>query len=569
MDILGFLLILAGIGIAPRFGVDNAVKDILSGAWAAGRETYYAARRRYVHMAAGPVIMLTMVAMVFQALALGLAWWLTPLADHAHPEQVSRLDLLPLIAAGLVLMAIEGVWAFRSRLAIPHWQRVNGLIVRFPANLPEQEFFHAPLVDNHAAVILDDQGRYVDARGAHANANGVALPAGAPPVVSPVWGTIVDWNGVPTLAQDVTDLLQRVRVRVTNDGEFVDNEGRFVNAAGQFVNAERNVVAENAAELHELASTPVLDPARVHLPGRFSLGWSVTRIIVTFIVMGTWITILGIMAEKTPLFMVGVACVYAMLAAVAVLANVIAWFLLKGTKLMEFVATVVSEEALVALPGIKWSNIKTYLPSGVNILEEESHAAAIRAFPVRLALHLAPFVALVWTWTTPTVASFAVSFTFITGFCSWYLAKHGGEMEVQNRAYQFARILFYALPALCLVAFLYKLLPSGVREVLEGQLGNLTGGLVSYGSGQKAIKVEGPWQNFGAGFVWFLMGSALGTIAFFLAPEKDSGKPRRWFYGTAIALTGMCFLAMFLRGYGLVKNISGETSVRAPEVQLS
>src|SRR3990167_7599019 len=147
MDILGFLMTLAMIGIAPRFGVDRAVRAILTDARNAGAETFNRLRRQYVHMAAKPVITITYAAIAFQLLALGLAWRFLPHVDLNKASLAEGLadSLRQATIVSLALMLWEGICAYRSRLAIPHWLRnARGGHGHFPAPPPPPAGHHPP-----------------------------------------------------------------------------------------------------------------------------------------------------------------------------------------------------------------------------------------------------------------------------------------------------------------------------------------------------------------------------------------------------------------------------------------
>lgn len=463
MDILGFLALLTAFGLAPRFGVDEAILQTLRDAKSQGRNAYERTRLLYSGLAVGPTQIMLVLAVIVQ-----------------------------------VVIAAFGLAALDQNNAA--WQGMNW----FPMTI-----------------------------------------------------------GIFTVAVMALELLEAIAIGAARPRYH--NVPR-TNAQGAFLDAAGNVVpdANQAAIVEELERYVGYRPERFHL--RRCLAYAV----LAFVGLGIGWGYAGIMTESRFLTALGAFSFYAALAAIRLMAGFIAWAVEKGAKLLEKVATVITRQALIALPNITRENIEQHLPFGVNIIEEEAAAARIRNAATALAVFITPFAMLMTAYPHPVTAVLAGAFFFITGLAGWYLSKNGGELEVQSMRYTFARIMFYGVPAvtvaLLCVRHVVPLLPEGFQAFWIDQYH----GLLRFGSGQSGMGfLRSWWQNLLISVLTGTLFLIVLALALGLRPNARDGKPgflhRGAFY--ALASIAAVFLAVSLwSGAGLAANIAGKNEVRLPVV---
>ena len=546
-DILGFVFVVAGFITAQHYGYIGTGRALLHTAYRGCVNFMQRMEFHYKLFAARRIFWALLIAAGLQiALLTGTALLL-------HDWNGT------FVAMSLVLIAAEVLYAFYQRPGIPHiLTDGQGHEVHWPDYMQNEQ---GQPVDGQGHVLhvndngfplrffkYEAAGNWLDPDGNAIPANAAGLPRryglnGVGQWIDRADGTVlaVDGHGLPVangqpvnldIALDTTAVLEQTDVRIP----------------------------------HPLAGLPQLDDTHPNRLDRLSTLWSSALIFVAFLVIGAGIMVVGVQSGHSLAFLLGAVCIYAMLMVFQLLANVIAWAVRKSTKLLEFISTLVIQGGLVTLPGITWSNIRQQLPGGVDYLDEERIAAILRAFPLQIAMHITPFVAVVWMWTDPVVASFTLTFLFATTISGYYLAKNGGAQEVENRRYQFARALFYSLPTLCLLGFALGFLPEDVKTAFIGQLANLKSAIVGYGSGQKTIELSAWWQNLLASIVCGGVTLGLGAIVVFLAPFKKPGNKDGWLSRGLKVVVALGFLCTLWFVFGFVMNILGVEAVGAPAI---
>ncbi|MBE7525275.1 hypothetical protein HS096_02715 [candidate division WWE3 bacterium] len=463
MDILGFLALLMAFGLAPRFGVDEAILQTLRDAKSQGRNAYERTRLLYSGLAVGPTQIMLILAVTVQMVI--AAFGLAALDQTHHAWQTMSWFPIAIGTFTAAIMALELLEAFAIGAARPRYR-----------NVPR------------------------------------------------------------------------------------------TNAEGAFLDAAGNVVGEE----NQAAIVEELERYVGYRPERFRLRRCLAYAVLAFVGLGIGWGYAGIMTESRFLTALGACSFYAALAAIRAMAGFIAWAVEKGAKLLEKVATVITRQALIALPSITRENIEQHLPFGVNIIEEEAAAARIRNAATALAVFITPFAMLMTAYPHPVTAVLAGAFLFITGLAGWYLSKNGGELEVENIRYRFARAMFYGVPAvtvaLLCVRHVVPLLPEGFQAFWIDQYH----GLLRFGSGQTGMGfLQSWWQNLLISVLTGIMFLIVLSLAFGLRPNARNGRPgflhRGAFY--ALASIAAVFLAVSLwSGAGLAANIAGKNEVRLPVV---
>jgi hypothetical protein len=293
----------------------------------------------------------------------------------------------------------------------------------------------------------------------------------------------------------------------------------------------------------------VLDEYNGYRPERFSLIFAVGLVLATLFWIGSFLGILGIQSESSTLFALGALTVFSGLGVLCLMSSFIAWGVVKGTKLSEFLATVVSEEGLVALPGIKWSNIKNYLPKGVDILDEEWDAAVIRGFVKKIAMELLPFALIIWAFTTPLVAEITGILLVITALAGWFLVHCDCADVVATQKKRFAKALFFVLPILCIAGFLWqKVLPDSTK---------------AYWISFSIIEVDKkPWHNFWAMMICVIGLALFGVITAATKPGENSGFGSKLANWIVCAATGLSLLGVGWNGYCLIRNLRHQGNIQ-------
>jgi hypothetical protein len=142
-----------------------------------------------------------------------------------------------------------------------------------------------------------------------------------------------------------------------------------------------------------------------------------------WLVQGVYTIVLGIQAGDRLVIGLGIVSVLVCWTTLKIAAEVFAWLVLKGTGLGEWALT-----TALRLPGIP-AEIRASVPQGgVNVLEQEKIAAALRKYVNLLAVAWCPFVAAVIWFPDPVVGiAFAAATTLAAGFSLAYVSYGGGE----------------------------------------------------------------------------------------------------------------------------------------------
>jgi hypothetical protein len=328
---------------------------------------------------------------------------------------------------------------------------------------------------------------------------------------------------------------------------------RYFRQANSRVHYQMETDANGQLRQREVDGLPVFDETS-GTPGNFSFSGSVGLVILSLMSLGILLGFAGAAAHSTSVVTVGMFCAYGACGVGFAFSSVMAWIFRKGVKVAEFISTFVSQQAL--------SLFGAYIPP-INLFEEDEDAAAISGFFIVLMALMTPFFIIVRTWPTLSVATYAASIFGTLAILGWFYSRAGGESEVANRRYQFARLLFYTVPTYMLLSGIWSVLPeTGDLGLVKHTLVGAVRWLLLFTTGGIAMTTGASgWSVFGDLLLKLLFGGLLLVIG--LKIGKNGNLIARAVSLPFLAAGIVALIAMIPNTFQLYARAQGKHEVRS------
>ncbi|MFA6503788.1 MAG: hypothetical protein WCT54_02420 [Patescibacteria group bacterium] len=202
------------------------------------------------------------------------------------------------------------------------------------------------------------------------------------------------------------------------------------------LDANFNTIRDNVMLADRAAEAALVEQDnRVFVWSPFGTRWSrpdiwLASVIVSMLAMGMHVHIYAVAVEDRWLVVMSYVPFALCFLMTRISAEVLAWLVLKGTKLAEFILTKTAQLAVAVLPGDTLATVRGSV--NINILEEEKITAAIKEWVNLSAVMVAPYAVMVFWITSPLAAAIMGAVTMVGAIFGLIYISRGKKTEVDE-----------------------------------------------------------------------------------------------------------------------------------------